>query len=251
MEDISWLGRTSLLIGEDAVRSLTKKHVMVVGMGGVGSFAAEFICRSGVGEMTIIDGDVVDPTNRNRQLPALFTNHGHSKADIMAERLLAINPELKLNTIKSFINPDMVESLLEYKPDYLVDAIDSITPKLTLLRLAHTSGIPLVSSMGAGAKLDPTMLRVVDISKTYNCPFAQQVRKQLKRFNIYQGIKTVFSPESPIKESLMMTDGSNYKRSAYGTISYLPATFGSVAASVVIRDLIGYQSTQNSRKRTK
>jgi tRNA A37 threonylcarbamoyladenosine dehydratase len=92
---------------------------------------------------------------------------------------------------------------------------------------------------------------VVDISKTYNCPFAQQVRKQLKRFNIYQGIKTVFSPEAPIKESLMMTDGSNYKRSAYGTISYLPATFGSVAASVVIRDLIGYQSNPNTRKRTK
>jgi tRNA A37 threonylcarbamoyladenosine dehydratase len=250
MQDISWLGRTTLLIGEDSVRLLTQKHVMVVGMGGVGSFAAEFIARSGVGTMTIVDGDVVDPTNRNRQLPALATNHGVAKADIMAERLQAINPELKLNVIKSFINPDMVESLLESKPDYLVDAIDSITPKLTLLRLAHASGIPLVSSMGAGAKLDPTMLRVVDISKTYNCPFAQQVRKQLKRFNIYHGVKTVFSPEAPIKESLMMTDGSNYKRSAYGTISYLPATFGSVAASVVIRDLIGYQSTQTKRKRT-
>jgi tRNA A37 threonylcarbamoyladenosine dehydratase len=250
MNDISWLGRTSLLIGEPSVRLLTQKHVMVVGMGGVGSFAAEFICRSGVGTMTIVDGDVVDPTNRNRQLPALATNHGISKADIMAERLRAINPELKLNVIKSFINPDMVEELLLHQPDYLVDAIDSVTPKLTLLRMAHASGIPMVSSMGAGAKLDPTQLRVVDISETYNCPFAQQVRKQLKRFNIYKGIKTVFSPEKPIKESLMLTDGTNFKKSAYGTISYLPATFGSVAASVVIRDLIGFPiaSKNSSRK---
>jgi tRNA A37 threonylcarbamoyladenosine dehydratase len=238
MEDISWLGRTSLLIGEDAVRLLTKKHVMVVGMGGVGSFAAEFICRSGVGEMTIIDGDVVDPTNRNRQLPALFTNHGQSKADIMADRLLSINPELKLHVVKSFVNPEMVQEMLETKPDYLVDAIDSITPKITFLQIAYNSNIPIVSSMGAGAKLDPTKLKVVDISKTYNCPFAQQVRKTLKKHQIYKGIKTVFSPESPIKESLMYTDGKNYKKSAYGTISYLPATFGAVAASVVIRDFI-------------
>jgi tRNA A37 threonylcarbamoyladenosine dehydratase len=238
MQDISWLGRTSLLIGEDRVRLLNKKHVMVVGMGGVGSFAAEFICRSGVGFMTIIDGDVVDPTNRNRQLPALSTNHGVSKADIMAERLLAINPELKLNIIKEFINPEMVEKLFENKPDYIVDAIDSITPKLTFLKMAYHQKIPLVSSMGAGAKMDPTQIKVVDISKTMICPFAQQVRKMLKKDKIYKGIKAVFSPEEPMWDSLMMTDGKNYKKSAYGTISYLPATFGAVAASVVIRDLI-------------
>ncbi len=139
MNDISWLSRTSLLIGEETVRALTKKHVMIVGMGGVGSFAAEFIARSGVGKMTIIDGDVVDPTNRNRQLPALATNHGVSKALIMAERLQAINPELELNVVKEFVNPEMVVQQLAYKPDYIIDAIDSITPKITLIRLAYES----------------------------------------------------------------------------------------------------------------
>ncbi len=238
MTDISWLSRTSLLIGEETVRALTQKHVMIVGMGGVGSFAAEFIARSGIGKMTIIDGDVVDPTNRNRQLPALATNHGESKALIMAERLKAINPEIELNVVKEFVNPEMVLQQFSYKPDYLIDAIDSITPKITFIRMAYESGLPLVSSMGAGAKLDPTQLRVVDISKTYNCPFAQQVRKNLKGHGIRKGVKVVFSPEAPIKESLMLTDGRNYKKSAYGTISYLPAVFGAVTASVVIRDLM-------------
>lgn len=237
-KDLSWLSRTKLLIGEAALLNLACSHVMVVGLGGVGSYAAEFIARSGVGKMTIIDGDVVDPTNRNRQLPALATNHGQSKALIMEERLKAINPELEIKVIREFINPEMVLQHLEEKPDYIIDAIDSITPKVTFIRMAHEMGLKVVSSMGAGAKLDPTQLKVVDISKTWNCPFAQQVRKYLKQHNVRKGIKVVFSPENPIKESLMLTDGKNYKRSAYGTISYLPAVFGAVAASVVIRDLI-------------
>jgi tRNA threonylcarbamoyladenosine dehydratase len=237
--DFTWLSRTELLIGKEALQTLAQSHVMVVGLGGVGSFAAEFIARSGIGKMTIIDGDVVDPTNRNRQLPALATNHGQSKADIMAERLKAINPELELQVIKSFINPEMVTELFTNKPDYIIDAIDSITPKLTFIRMAYENKMSIVSSMGAGGKLDPTKLQVVDISKTYNCPFAQQIRKVLKRqHNIRRGIKVVFSPEEANKESLMLTDGKNYKKSAYGTISYLPAVFGAVCASVVIQDLI-------------
>jgi len=199
--DLSWLSRTQLLIGE----------------------------------MTIIDGDVVDPTNRNRQLPALATNHGISKAAIMAERLKAINPELDLNVIDSFIRPEQVLDSLASQPTYLIDAIDSITPKITFIKTALERKIPLVSSMGAGAKLDPTRLQVVDISETYNCPFAQQIRK---RYGIRKGLEVVFSPDEPIKKSLMLTDGKNFKKSAYGTISYLPAVFGAVCASVAIRDMI-------------
>ncbi len=237
--DLSWLSRTELLIGKKALETLAKSHVMVVGLGGVGSFAAEFIARSGIGKMTIIDGDVIDPSNRNRQLPALATNHGEYKVDIMAERLKAINPELELNVIKDFINPEMVEQLLNVAPDYIIDAIDSITPKITFIVQAHEKKIPLICSMGAGGKMDPTNLMVADISKTYNCVFAQQIRKMLKRnHQIRNGIKCVFSPELPKKDSLILTDGSNYKKSAYGTVSYMPAVFGAVAASVVIRDLI-------------
>ena len=238
-KDISWLSRTTLLIGEEKLNRLISAHVMVVGLGGVGSFAAEFICRAGIGRMTIIDGDTVDPTNRNRQLPALATNHGVSKADIMAERLLAINPELELKLIKEFINPEMVEHLFTEEPDYIIDAIDSVTPKLSFIKTAYAKNLRLVSSMGAGGKIDPTLIQVADISKTYNCPFAQQVRKMLKKDKIYKGFKAVFSPEENNKDSLIMTDGSNYKRSAYGTMSYMPASFGAVAASVVIRDLMG------------
>ena len=236
--DFSWLSRTELLIGKEALQTLAASHVMVVGLGGVGSYAAEFIARSGVGKMTIIDGDVVDPTNRNRQLPALATNHGERKAVIMAERLRAINPELELNVISEFIDPDMVLDSIGIAPSYIIDAIDSITPKVTFMRSAIEHTLPIVSSMGAGAKLDPTQLKVVDISKTWNCPFAQQIRKLLKKQGIYKGIKVVFSPEDPDKNSLMLTDGSRFKKSSYGTISYLPAVFGAVAASVVIRDLI-------------
>lgn len=133
----------------------------------------------------------------------------------------------------------MVQELLALRPDFLIDAIDSITPKVTFIRLAVESGIPLVSSMGAGAKLDPTRLSIVYISRTYNCPFAQQIRKNLRSHGIRKGVTVVFSPEAPIRESLMLTDDKNFKKSAYGTISYMPATFGAVTASVAIRSLTG------------
>lgn len=237
MTDLAWLSRTELLLGKAKLAKLQNSHVLVVGMGGVGSFAAEFICRAGVGEMTIVDGDVVDPSNRNRQLPALSTTHGLSKATVMGERLLDINPGLKLHIRHEFITPDTAADLVSQHYDYVVDAIDSLTPKIHMIRAAKTQKLNIISSMGAGGKLDPTQLRVVDISKTYNCPFAQFIRLRLKKKGISKGLKVVFSPEVVSKESLMYTDGSNYKKSAYGTISYLPAAFGGVCASVVIRKL--------------
>jgi tRNA threonylcarbamoyladenosine dehydratase len=238
MSDLGWLSRSALLVGNEGIDVLQSKHVLVVGLGGVGSFAAEFICRSGVGEMTIVDGDVVDPSNRNRQLPALATNHGVSKAEIMQERLLAINPDLKLHVISEFLTPQKCREILETKFDYVMDCIDSITPKVTLLSTAFHAGQRIVSSMGAGGKFDPSKLRVTDLIETYQCRFAEYVRKRGKRLGITQGIKAVFSIEEVKRDSLIMTDGSNFKRSAYGTISYLPAAFGGMCASVVIRDLL-------------
>ncbi|MXV52237.1 tRNA threonylcarbamoyladenosine dehydratase [Pedobacter sp. HMF7647] len=241
MSDLSWLSRSALLVGNEGIEKLQKNHVLVVGLGGVGSFAAEFVCRAGVGEMTIVDGDIVDPSNRNRQLPALATNHGVEKAEIMAERLLAINPDLKLHVRKDFLTPQKCREIMQTQFDYVMDCIDSITPKVTLLSIAYQNGQRVVSSMGAGGKLDPTKLRVTDLMETYQCVFAQYVRKRIKRLGVREGIKAVFSIEEVMRDSLIMTDGSNFKRSAYGTISYLPAAFGGVCASVVIRDLLDYK----------
>lgn len=239
MSDITWLSRSALLVGNDGIEKLQSKHVLVIGLGGVGSFAAEFICRSGIGEMTIVDGDVVDPTNRNRQLPALATNHGVSKAEIMQERLLAINPELKLHVVNTFLTPEKCREILESKFDYIMDCIDSVMPKITLLSTALEKNIPIVSSMGAGGKMDPTRLRITFLPDTYQCVFASYVRKRLNKLNNANKIKAVFSTEEMDKNSMIMTDGSNFKRSAYGTVSYLPAAFGGACASVVIRDLLG------------
>lgn len=247
MSDLSWLSRSALLIGETGIDLLQRSHILVVGLGGVGSFTAEFLCRAGIGKMTIVDGDVVDPSNRNRQLPALATNQGQLKADIMAERLLAINPDLNLNVIKEFLTPEKCREILTQKFDYVADCIDSVTPKLILLSTAYQSNQRIVSSMGAGGKLDPTKLRVTDLMETYQCQFAQYVRKRIKRLGVGSGIKAVFSTEEVMRESLIMTDGNNFKRSAYGTISYLPAAFGGICASVVIRDLLGYEIEAEQR----
>lgn len=247
MADLNWLSRSALLLGNNGIALLQSKHVLVVGLGGVGSFAAEFICRSGIGEITIVDGDVVDPSNRNRQLPALATNHGVSKAEIMKERLLAINPDLKLHVINSFLTPQKCREIAENNYDYVMDCIDSVMPKITLLSAALQKNIPIVSAMGAGGKLDPTKIRVTFLPDTYQCLFASYVRKRLRKLPHTNKIKTVFSTEEVRKNSLIMTDGSNFKRSAYGTVSYLPAAFGGVCASVVIRDLLGEKIAMEER----
>jgi tRNA A37 threonylcarbamoyladenosine dehydratase len=248
MNTPGWLSRSQLLVGDEGIDALQKAHVLVVGLGGVGSFAAEFMVRAGIGQLTIVDGDTVDPSNRNRQLPALATNHGLFKTDIMAERLLAINPDLKLHCVKDFIDPQKADALLSLHPyDYVMDCIDSVTPKLLLLQTAYVRKIPIVSSMGAGGKMDPTQIRIADLYDSYSCVFAQYIRKRLKKLGVGSGIKSVFSTEPTEKEALLLTDGSNFKRSAYGTISYIPAAFGGTCASVVIRDLLGTNYEMHKR----
>jgi tRNA A37 threonylcarbamoyladenosine dehydratase len=238
MEDISWLSRTSLLIGEDTLRKLTTKHVMVVGMGGVGSFAAEFIARSGIGKMTIIDGDVVDPTNRNRQIPALKSTEGKVKAEVLAERLLDVNPDLDLQVIPAYFRDQLTFDVLDNNQfDYALDCIDTLSPKVFYIKACIDRGIPIVSSMGAGSKVDPTMVRVADISETYNCHLARYTRKYLHRLGVYKGVKSVFSAEEKVVNSQLMLMEARNKKSAVGTISYMPTVFGCTVASVAIRDL--------------
>lgn len=240
----NWLERTELLIKEEGLNKLQNANLLVVGLGGVGSFAAEFLARSGVGKMTIVDGDFVDITNINRQLPALHSTIGKSKVEIVADRLLDINPNLDLIKIKEFLDPERMEEVIDsQKFNYILDCIDSVTPKITLLMLAKRKRIKVVSCMGAGGKLDPAKVMVRDISKTYNCFLAKQVRKRLKTEHIDKGIRCVFSNEIQNEESLKMTDGSNYKRSFYGTISYIPALFGLYAASEVINYLMKEESS--------
>ncbi|KUG11385.1 tRNA threonylcarbamoyladenosine dehydratase [Elizabethkingia sp. HvH-WGS333] len=238
MVDI-WLERTELLIKEAGIEKLKKSNILIVGMGGVGSFAAEFIARSGVGNLTIVDGDVIDITNINRQLPALHSTVGDDKVELMARRILDINPELNLTRINEFLNPERMEEVIQAGNfDYILDCIDSVSPKLALIKAAKRNKIKIISCMGAGGKLDPSKVMVRDISKTRNCFLAKQVRKRLKKENINKGFRCVFSTEIQREDSLKMTDGTNYKRSFYGTISYMPAIFGLYAASEVIRYLI-------------
>lgn len=240
--NFDWLSRTELILGRANLEKLATKNVLIVGLGGVGSFAAEAIARAGIGKVTIVDGDTVDRSNRNRQLPALFTTEGQSKADIMAERMRAINPEIELTAVKEFMDiEDMRKLLASQRFDYVMDCIDSLMPKLTLLSEAYRAGVPIISAMGAGGRMDPTKVKIDDLSRSYNCRLAFYVRKRLRKFGIHGGFKVVFSSELPNYDSLMLTDGARYKRSAYGTTSYMPAIFGLAASSVVIRELTGYK----------
>lgn len=238
MESVNWLQRTELLVGDDGIKKLSNKHVLVVGLGGVGAYAAEMICRAGVGKMTIIDGDVVDTTNRNRQLPALLSNVGKSKSEVMANRLKDINPELELIVFHEFIRDERTNEILEMdRYDYVVDAIDTLAPKTFLITGCVERNLPIVSSMGAGGKFDPGMIKVADLSKTYNCKLARMLRKRLNKLGVRKGVRAVFSPEEIEMERVVLEESQN-KKSVVGTISYMPAVFGCFCASVVIRDLV-------------
>ncbi|HZL11410.1 MAG TPA: tRNA threonylcarbamoyladenosine dehydratase [Prolixibacteraceae bacterium] len=234
----NWLQRTELLIGAEGIQKLKNAHVLVVGLGGVGAYAAEQICRAGVGTMTIVDGDVVEESNRNRQLPALKSNEGRPKAEILAERFRDINPEIKLHVFNHYLeNKEITELLDASKYDYVVDAIDTLTPKAFLIEETVKAGLPLVSSLGAGGKFDPSLVSVTDISKTFNCKLARMLRKRLNRVGISTGFEAVFSSEMIDIEKVISVQERN-KASTVGTISYMPPIFGCFCASVVIRGLL-------------
>ncbi|HEX8563417.1 MAG TPA: tRNA threonylcarbamoyladenosine dehydratase [Flavobacterium sp.] len=233
-----WTERAKLLYKKEGLDKLRDAHVLVVGVGGVGSFAAEFIARSGVGKITIVDGDVVDITNINRQLPALHSTVGLSKIDVVGDRLMDINPELRLTKIKEFLSPERAFEIISDEYDFVMDCIDSVTPKINLIIGAKRKKVKIISSMGAGGKMDASKVKVADISNTENCFLAKAVKKRLKEVKIDKGIKVVYSSEIQDESSLKTTDGKNYKKSFYGTNSYMPGLFGLYAAETVIRYLL-------------
>lgn len=232
-----WQERAELLFKPEGLNNLKNANVLVVGVGGVGSFAAEFLARAGVGNLTIVDGDVVDITNINRQLPALHSTVGLSKIDVVGNRLMDINPELNLTKVQEFLSPERAFEIVEEKYDYLLDCIDSVTPKLNLIIGAKRKRVKIISSMGAGGKMEAAKVKVADITNTVNCMFAKTIRRRLKEHKIDK-LKVVFSSEIQDETSLKMTDGSNYKKSFYGTNSYMPGLFGLYMAETVIRYII-------------
>ncbi len=238
MSTTEWLSRTELLLGRDTVKKLADARVLVAGLGGVGAYAAELICRAGVGRMTIVDGDNVDATNRNRQLLALRSNEGHAKAEVMAKRLKDINPDAEITAIDEFIKDERMEEILSEPYDYVLDGIDTLSPKVAFAKICMRNKLKLVSSMGAGGKLDPGQIQVADIEKSYNCKLARAMRKRLHRAGITTGFKVVFSPELVREEAVLrLNEEEEIQKSVVGTISYMPPIFGCMCASVVIRDL--------------
>lgn len=234
-----WLQRTELLIKEEGIEKLKNAQILIVGLGGVGSFAAEFLARSGVGNLTIVDGDTVDITNINRQLPALHSTIHQPKVEIVGNRILDINPNIQLKKVNEFLVPERMEEILtDQKFDYVLDCIDSVSPKIALILTCKRKKIKIISAMGAGGKCDPSKVMVKDISKTFNCFLAKNIRKNLKKERILKGVKCVFSTEIQDECSLALTDGKNFKKSYYGTISYMPALFGLYAASEVIQYIL-------------
>lgn len=234
----SWNSRTELLLGAKRLEQLAHSHVLIVGLGGVGAYAAEQVCRAGVGRMTIIDADIVQESNINRQLPALHSTLGEAKANVVGKRLLDINPRLKLTIIHEFLRDERTNEVLSSeKFDFIVDAIDSLSPKVFLLAEAVSKGIPIVSSMGAGAKVDPSQVKLDDISKSYNCSLAKMVRKRLHKLGIRKGIPVVFSTEKADMDSVVEAENEECKKTTAGTVSYMPAIFGCFLASFVIRNI--------------
>ena len=234
-----WMSRTQLMLGDNLVEKLMSKNILVVGLGGVGGICAEMIVRAGIGKMTIVDNDTIDASNINRQIPALHSTVSQSKAQVLAARLLDINPLLELTILEVFVENTSMQALIEKEPwDYVVDCIDTLSAKVDLIKGCMDRKLAIVSSMGAGGKVDPSQIRVTDLSKSYECNLARYVRKRLQALGIKKGLKVVFSPEKPDQSKIIESDTVYPKKSIIGTLSYMPAIFGCTVASVVIRDLM-------------
>lgn len=236
MED--WKQRTRLLLGEEKSERLRQAHVLVVGVGGVGAYAAEMLCRAGVGRLTLVDADTVQPTNINRQLPALHSTLGQLKVEVLAARFRDINPEVELTVLPVFLKDENIPQLLDAsRYDFVVDAIDTLAPKCHLIAEALRRRIKIVSSMGAGAKSDITQVRFADVWDTYHCGLSKAVRKRLQKMGIRHKLPVVFSTEQADPKAVLLTDDERNKKSTCGTVSYMPAVFGCYLAEYVIRRL--------------
>lgn len=235
---MNWNSRTHLLLGEEGVKKLASSHVLVVGLGGVGAYAAEQLARAGIGKMTIVDCDTVNVTNKNRQLLALDSTVGRPKVEVMAERIRDINPDVEVVALNQYLKDQSIIDLMEQPFDYIVDAIDTLAPKVFLLYYAVLNKQNIVSCMGSGGKLDPSMIQVADIAKSHNCRLAFYVRKRLHRLGIREGITVVFSPEKVADSAVSIEEQTENKIATVGTISYMPAMFGCYCASHVIREIL-------------
>lgn len=233
-----WQQRTELLFGKEKMERIRNAHVLVVGLGGVGAYAAEMICRSGVGKMTIVDADTVQPSNINRQLPALHSVIGRPKAEVLAERFKDINPDLDLTVMPVYLKDEAIPELLDSaKFDFIVDAIDTVAPKCYLIYNALKRGIKIVSSMGAGAKSDITQVRFADLWETYHCGLSKAIRKRLQKMGMKRKLPVVFSTEQADPDAVILIDGEQNKKSTTGTVSYMPAVFGCYLAEYVIKKI--------------
>ncbi len=229
--------RTALLLGEEAMDFLSSVHVVVVGTGGVGAYAVEMLARSGVGYLTIIDGDDVSESNVNRQLPALVSTVGMSKVEVLKRRILDINPDCTVDAIHMFLTPGNIAESIPENVAWVVDAIDSISPKVALIEHCYRNKIKIISSMGAGGRIDPTQVKYADISETFHDGLAREVRHRLRRLGISEGVKVVFSTEQPRKNALILTDEIAFKASSFGTVAWIPSMFGLMLGAYVINQL--------------
>ena len=238
MMEENWKQRTELLLGEEKAERLSRAHVLVVGLGGVGAYAAEMLCRAGVGRLTLVDADTVQPTNINRQLPALHSTIGQSKVEVLAARFKDINPEVELRTLPVYLKDENIPALLDNNLfNFIVDARDTISPKCFLISEAMKRHIKIISSMGAGAKSDITQVRFANLWDTYHCGLSKAVRKRLQKMGIRRDLPVVFSTEQADPKAVLLTEDERNKKSTCGTVSYMPAVFGCYLAEYVIRRL--------------